>query len=361
MFHVRVAGFVVAFAFVTALSATEGLAADGAPGERGEARRLIELSVSAADTAVPTVALPSGRVVTVAFQDAQGAPWPVVEVEGPQLDWLSYHPAAEHRHVVFLKSRSARGSGNLVALLDGLAAPVHLELAAGASPSATRVDVRLTDPRTGTAPVAAAGLEAGIRDYLLAHPEVLREALDPKRQLVAQVQAHRAELLAGGGVPVLGDAGGAVTVVEFFDYRCGYCKRSLDAVRAALARAGVRVQMREYPILGDDSARAARLALAAARQGAYEDAHFALMAHDGSYDEAAVESIAADLGLDLDRLRADMTLPELDALIEANRELAARLGVTGTPAFLIVGPERVEVSPGGLSADRLIALIDAAG
>ena len=290
---------------------------------------------------------------------------------GPEVDWLSYRPASEHKHVVFLESRAKRGAGNLVALLDGLATPVHLGLVADTTATVTRVEVRLTDPRRAAASGAGlavdvaqgtpADLDAAIREYLLSHPEVLREALDPARQLASRVATHREELLAGVGVPSLGDADGAVTVVEFFDYRCSYCKRSLDAVRAALAREGVRLQMREYPILGEDSARAARMALAAARQGAYGDAHFALMAHAGNYDEASLETIAAEIGLDIDRLRTDMAAPEVDAQIKANRELAARLGVTGTPAFLVLGPERVEISPGAVDAERLGALIDSAG
>ena len=358
------------------LVASSGLLASADTGEPEQAHDALEFSVAAGGAAT-AIGLPPGRVVTVSLFDAEGRPWQAVEIEGPTADWLSYRRAAVHSHVLFLESRQKRGSGNLVALLEGLAAPVHLALAADASATATQVAVRLTDARrdaspsadapAGAAPRGIAGalagtdLDAAIREYLLANPEVLREALDPARQLASKVRAHRAELLSGDGVPVLGDADAPVTVVEFFDYRCGFCKRSLEAVRAAASRSGVRVQMREYPILGEDSQRAARIALAAARQGAYEGAHFALMAHDGDYGEATAERIAADLSLDLERLRADMSSPEVDALIAANREMASRLGVTGTPAFLVLGPERVEISPGALDTDRLNALIDSAG
>lgn len=191
----------------------------------------------------------------------------------------------------------------------------------------------------------------------MANPQVLREALDPARQLASRVSDHREELLAAPGVPALGDPSGAVTVVEFFDYRCGYCKRSLEAVRAALRQAGVRVQMREYPILGEESVQAARAALAAARQGAYERAHFALMAHEGGFDAESIEGIARDLGLDVERLREDMASEGIGALIDANRELASRLGVTGTPAFLVLGPAGVQVSPGALDTDQLAGMI----
>ena len=334
-----------------------------------EERRLIEMTATGADSA-PVIGLPSGRMATITFSDAGGVPWPVTEVMGPETDWLWVRRATEHAHVVFLETRKKGGSGNLVALLDGLAVPVHLEVVTDKAASATRLQVRLTDKRAvtnspGPDGVESVGsgidLEEAIRAYLLAHPDVLREALDPARQLVSRVEGHRAELLDGDGVPLLGDASGAVTVVEFFDYRCGYCKRSLDAVRAALAAAGVRLQMREFPILGDDSVRAARAALAAARQDAYERTHFALMEHEGAFDAATVEGIAAELGLDLDRLRVDMASPEVDALIKANRALAGRLGITGTPAFLVLGPARVEVSPGALDPERLLGMIGGSG
>lgn len=329
------------------------------------ARTTIDLSAEGGDIE-PVIHLSPGWVVTVTFVDAGGAPWPLSEVFGPQADWLSYRRASGHPHVVILESRKEGESGNLVVLLESVPAPVHLGIVSDASSSATRVDVRLANRRSdalfgeAAAALGRGSLDELIREYLLSHPEVLREALDPARQLVSRVESHRAELLDADGVPALGDPSGAVTVVEFFDYRCGYCKRSLDAVRAALVLAGVRLQMREYPILGEESVQAARAALAAERQGAYGDAHFALMAHEGSFDAASIEAIAAALGLDLERLRADMASAEVDALIEANRELAGRLGVTGTPAFLVLGPAGVQVSPGALDTDRLAGMIDAA-
>ena len=318
---------------------------------------------SADGAPAPALRLPPGRVVTVSFRDSGGVPWPVAELMGPDGGWLSYRRGAEHPHVVFLQGGEEGASGNVVALLDGLPAPVHLEVASTDEASATDVLVRVAAER-GAASIAAEpgalrgdALDAAIRDYLLANPQVLKEALDPARQLASRVSEHREELLAGPGVPALGDLSGAVTVVEFFDYRCGYCKRSLEAVRAALLQAGVRVQMREYPILGEESVQAARAALAAARQGAYERAHFALMAHEGGFDAESIKGIAQELGLDVERLRTDMASEEVDALIDANRELASRLGVTGTPAFLILGPAGVQVSPGALDADQLAGMI----
>ena len=117
---------------VALLFSVGGLHADLDAGNADGAQRVLEWSMAGND-AVPNIGLPPGRLVTVSFHDTQGAPWPAVQVMGPEADWLSYRPASEHRHVVFLESRAKRGAGNLVALLDGLAAPVHLGLVADAA------------------------------------------------------------------------------------------------------------------------------------------------------------------------------------------------------------------------------------
>ena len=341
---------------------------DAEPAPPTDGRREIEWS---AEGSPPLLGLPPGRVVTVSFLDSAGDPWLVSELEGPRTPWLSVRRATDHPHVAILRTGAHDWpdgvSANLVALLAGLPEPVHLALGPDTAAAPTAFAVRIGQPRPGGQPAGApaaprsSDFEAAVRKYLLANPDVLREALDPRRQLASRVSEHRDELLGAPGVPALGDPSGAVTVVEFFDYRCGYCKRSLDAVRGVLEKSGVRLEMREYPILGEESEAAARAALAAARQGAYEAAHFALMAHEGGFDAAAIDSIMGGLGLDMERLAADMASAGIGALIDANRELAARLGVTGTPAFLVVGPGGVEVSPGAVDADRLAGMIDAAG
>ena len=338
----------------------------------GMAARAADLLVidhsAAGDEPAPSVGLPANRLVTVEFTDAGGAPWPVADILFPEAGGLAVRRGAGHPNVLILQALRRGEPGNLVALLEGLPRPVHLNLGREAD-AATRVLLRLADEReaagvpavSGTpspAPAEAADLDAAIRDYLLSNPDVLREALDPSRQLAARVASRREELLDAPDAPVLGDAAGGVTVVEFFDYRCGFCRRSMDAVRMALERAGVRLQMREYPILGEDSERAARLALAAARQGAYRPAHFLLMEREAPYDDAAVAELAAALNLDAARLREDMQSAEIGAAIEANRALARQLGVTGTPAFLVIGPSGVKVSPGALDPERLAAMID---
>lgn len=335
------------------------------------ARRTVELPVSGSNPA-PVIALAPGRVATVSFANDRGQPWPVAELVAGQPDQLSYRRIESQPHLVLVQS-DADVSTNIVAVLDGLSAPIHLDIRTNDSAPDTQVEIRVIadtgdDADIASAPTPASSsaqaldqpaVESVIREYLLANPDVLREAMDPRRQLASKASQHRGELLAATGVPALGDRSGAVTVVEFFDYRCGYCKRSLDAVRMALTRADVRVEMREYPILGPDSVRAAQAALAAAMQGRYEQAHLALMAHEGEFDEATIDAMAADWRLDVERLKADMGSEEVDSLLEANRALARRLGVTGTPAFLVVGPEQVEVVPGAVDPNRLGEMIEA--
>ena len=358
-------------AVVCGLCVLGGCAHAQAGGEADADAGVVEFVLSPDSWAAQAVTVAPGRVTTLSFFDENDRPLSIAGLLGPRDDWLEYGAQDRaHDHVAILLARRA-GAGNVVALLDGVDRPVHIEVAAGDSPSASQVEIRIARPAAarqaarrkggaGSAPPRGELADA-IRDYLLDNPDVLREALDPARQLVATAERMRDEILGAAGVPADGEEAAPVTVVEFFDYRCGFCKRSLDAVRMALQRPDVRLEMREYPILGDDSTRAAQAALAAARQGRYLDAHWALMEHDGGYDDATIKRIAADLGLDEERLLADMDSPEVAALIEANRTLARKLGVSGTPAFLVAGPEAFEVSPGALDAERLGRLIDAVG
>ena len=221
-------------------------------------------------------------------------------------------------------------------------------------------------PGTPDASPQAWASDAGpvIRAYLLEHPEVVREALEvlQQRDALAEAEAarknlalHHDALFVDADAPVLGNPAGDVTVVEFFDYHCGYCKRSAPALSALLASdPGVRVVMKEFPILGPDSVLAARSALAAGRQGRYQAFHDAMFSAE-QLDPAGIEAIAVALGLDMDRFRRDRDDAATAAMLDNNAAVAAALGIQGTPAF-IVGDQLV---PGAVDANTLAALVQA--
>ena len=209
----------------------------------------------------------------------------------------------------------------------------------------------------------AQGIERIVRDYLLAHPEVLVEALTEfqRRQKLAEDQGRQQaivsrneELTQDPAAPVLGNPEGDLVMVEFFDYRCPYCKSVAPMVRDEVAKDGkVRLVMKEYPILGPQSVQAARAALAAAKQDKYADFHFALMTQPGDMSDAHIDTVAGLVGLDVARLRRDMQSPEIEAALGRNIALAEALGIRGTPAF-IIGTTLV---PGAIDAQTLRRII----
>ena len=167
------------------------------------------------------------------------------------------------------------------------------------------------------------------------------------RDLVAEIEQDPDD-------PVLGNPDGDVTLVEFFDYQCGYCKRMTGPLfETARTDGRVRLVMKEFPILGPVSEIAARAALASRRQGRYEDMHIALMNLRGRLTEQSVLQTARELGLDLDRLEADMADPEVARVYEKVRALANRLDIGGTPTLIIGG----EVIQGAVDAGQLQALL----
>jgi len=198
-----------------------------------------------------------------------------------------------------------------------------------------------------------------VRDYLIAHPEVLIEALtkyQEQQKLAAEerrresLTALRGDLTEDPDSPVLGNPKGDVVVVEFFDYRCPYCRTVAKPLLEAITSDGnVRLAMKEFPILGPESVTAARAALAAARQGRYEEFHFALMATKGQINEATVMSVARQVDLDIDKLKSDMDSAEISAMLDRNMRLAEALDIGGTPAF-VIGDELV---PGAIELEQL--------
>ena len=198
-----------------------------------------------------------------------------------------------------------------------------------------------------TVPVDKAAIEAIVRDYILAHPEVIEQALDAAeaKRVEAEQETQRRALIDlhdalahDPDTPVAGNADGDVTVVAFTDYRCGFCRRAAPVVEALVAAdAGVRVAFKEFPILGPDSVDAARISLAAHRQdpSRYGALHHAIFTSEDAIDEANVLAIAGSLGYDTASLKAAMLDPAIDALLTRNGELAQRLGIRGTPTFII--------------------------
>ena len=221
---------------------------------------------------------------------------------------------------------------------------------------------------TKNAPAPAQDLtDAVIERYIRTHPEVIMESLQAmkakheaelrERQKVA-LAAKQQELFHDPTSPVSGNLTGEITLVEFYDYRCGYCRKAASAVTALQKEdPRVRVVYKDFPILGEPSELAAKAALAAQAQGKHQVFHEALFASHADMTKDEILKIAASVGLDTTRLEADMANSEWQAVIEKNRTLAHELGISGTPGF-IVGTELV---PGALDLNGLKELIARAG
>jgi protein-disulfide isomerase len=209
--------------------------------------------------------------------------------------------------------------------------------------------------------------DAAIERYIRTHPEVIMQALqamETKRQAELQERQKSAlatkqqELLHDPASPVSGNLRGEITLVEFYDYRCGYCKKAAQAVTDLQKDdPRVRVVYKDFPILGEPSELAAKAALASQAQGKHQAFHEALFASHADMTKEEILKIAVGVGLDPKRLEADMANPQWQAVIEKNRALAQDLGISGTPGF-IVGNELV---PGMLDLNGLRELIVRAG
>jgi protein-disulfide isomerase len=208
-----------------------------------------------------------------------------------------------------------------------------------------------------------ADVRSVVRRYLIDNPDVIVEALEllqarrdaaDRAHARLAISANRDALFASDRDPVLGPDDATVTIVEFFDYQCPYCKQMTGPMMALIAEdKDLRVVFKEFPILGEPSVLASRAALAAAKQDRYAEFHVALMTQRGQLTEAGILQAASVAGVDLARLREDMKSAEIDEIVQANYRLADALGVSGTPAF-VVGDE---VVPGAVEIGRLRELI----
>jgi protein-disulfide isomerase len=205
-----------------------------------------------------------------------------------------------------------------------------------------------------------------VREYLLKNPEVIQEAIaelerrSQEAQKAAQAEALRSErdkLVNSPRDYVIGDPQGDITLIEFLDYNCPYCRKAVGDVKALIkADPKLRVVLKEFPVLGPDSVEASRVALAARPQlrgGKLFEYHTKLMETQGRVNGERAKSVARDVGLDMARLEKDLASSEINAALQENMALADKLGLTGTPAF-IVGEE---IIPGAVGVEPLRQLI----
>jgi protein-disulfide isomerase len=206
-------------------------------------------------------------------------------------------------------------------------------------------------------------IEGIVKDFLANHPEFLMQALqdaddklksDAKDKAAKALADHQQQVFNDPQSPIAGNPTGDVTLVEFFDYRCPYCKQVEPALEKLLQDdKQLRFVYMEFPVLGADSDLAAHVALAAKLQGKYDAFHRALMVAPGHPDEAVIYKVAASVGLDIDRLKQDAKSPDIDKQLKANRQLGNMLDIDGTPAF-VVG---TTIVPGAISLEELKQLI----
>ena len=206
-------------------------------------------------------------------------------------------------------------------------------------------------------------MRAVVKAALMADPKMISEAMsEAERMEREKVDAARTQAILmlasriydNPGSPSFGKVDASVTIVEFFDYRCPYCKRVTPELRALMADdPDIRLVYKEFPILSPESLFAAKAALAAHRQGKYEPMHDALMGLKSNLDNATVLQVAGELGLDLAKLQQDMESPAVMDEIRSVHELATALAIDGTPAFLFES----RYVGGAISADEMREII----
>ena len=222
-----------------------------------------------------------------------------------------------------------------------LIAAVCAALLIPAAPQIVRADDFSASQRTA--------IESIVHEYLIAHPEVLQEAMNEleKRQSAAEAEKHKvavkdnaSKLFSSPHQVVLGNPDGNVTFVEFFDYNCGYCRGAMnDMLTLMRDDAKLKVVLKEFPVLGPGSLEAAQVAVAVRMQDTtgkkYLDFHTKLLGGRGPADKARAMAAAKDAGLDTARIEKDIASPEVKATIEENFKLAEEMGMNGTPSYVI--------------------------
>ena len=211
-------------------------------------------------------------------------------------------------------------------------------LALAAVPAMSRADDALTQAQTDQ-------VNKLIHDYFMNNPKALIDAIahaeasmkqDEESQTKALIQSHREELEQDPTSPVIGNPKGDETIVEFFDYRCPYCKVTAPTLQTLIGQdQKVRVVMKEFPILGKESVFASRVALVARKHGKYAEFHEAMFALKTKVDDDRTLEVAKSVGLDPAQVKKEAESPEIDAILKHNYDLAKTLDITGTPSFVI--------------------------
>lgn len=220
--------------------------------------------------------------------------------------------------------------------------------------------------QVGTADKQA--IEKIVSDYIMENPEIIEDALIALSEKRAAEEAQVAQaaiadnqdaLINNPGDFSIGPADAPVTVVEFFDYRCGFCKRSAEWATELPEKYDnkVRVVFKEYPILSAESEKAALAALAAGKQGKYIEMHMALMEQDNGegFGPEQIDAVAESVGVDVATMRADMKSIDVQKTVADSKSLARTLGISGTPNF-IIGTNQVS----GADIQQVEALIETA-
>ena len=204
-----------------------------------------------------------------------------------------------------------------------------------------------------------------VEDYLMQNPDVLARALENLQNYYATEEAKRQrqslldnadDLYNSSSDFTLGPKNASVTIVEFFDYNCGYCKRVFQPLQELIARDDdIRLVVKEFPILSQTSVLAAQAGIAAQAQGVFPDFHAAMMTARGAITMDSIIDAAQSAGADIDRLQADMNSPVTAAIIDRTRAAAQALQISGTPG-LVIGSQ---VIPGAIDLEQMREIIAA--
>lgn len=201
-------------------------------------------------------------------------------------------------------------------------------------------------------------IQAIVKDYIMSNPQVILDTVEQYRMEQEKLLEKNAqeslsdykEYFARDDLTIAGNPDGDITVVEFFDYNCGYCRKAFEDVRKIIQTdPNVRVVFQEMPILSPSSKTMAQIALAAHEQGKYFEMHTAFMDHRGNQSDEVFYNLAKDVGLDMDQLKKDMVSPKVTAVIGKSADMGRKLGIRGTPGFIIGD----EIYPGYIGLEAM--------